>query len=186
MASFPPVAQHLAYIKPLSGQYVRTCGPTGTALATSTGVANRIRIYPFRLPSPLTIDQVAVNVTTGVGSALVRVLIYKADQSTGAPDGLLYNSGDIDVSTNGVKTVTYSQTFNGGVIYWAGVWCSSTATLAAYSVTNMLPIFSNVVTTAATVIQRTVTFASAVPDPWGYVSGEDIASGGEAVFLRSV
>lgn len=62
---------------------------------------------PWRTQTPIVIDQLACEVTT-LGAGNARIGFYRADrdwQPVGAP---LADSGDIDVSTTGVKTYTPS------------------------------------------------------------------------------
>jgi hypothetical protein len=71
---------------------------------------------PFVVPKTITIDRIAVNVTTLVASGLIRLGIY--NNANGEPGTLLLDAGAVDSSTTGVKTITISQQLVGGYLYW--------------------------------------------------------------------
>jgi hypothetical protein len=107
----------------------------------------------------------------------MRILIYSADADEW-PDDLLWNSGNLDAATtNQYREVTVGvPSFIKGTLYWLGIWCSSTATYRSIALSNALIIggigAAGITTTYGTVIRRTVSFASAAPDPWVFSSGE--------------
>ena len=134
---------------------------------------------------PLDRSALSVNVTTAVASALGKVVLY-ASNASGQPAGLLTETGTLDFSTTGVKEATVALTFRKGVTYWLGIRHSSTATLSAW-VANATP---DLTVTAPTtqqrkVLRRTVTFATAAPNPWTYVSSETANAVATAIWLRS-
>ena len=75
------------------------------ATSTFTTTINTDVYHAIRVESPIVVDQLLMEVTAGaVGNA--RIGLYRADRSwqpIGAP---LADSGNIDVSANGVKTYT--------------------------------------------------------------------------------
>jgi hypothetical protein len=76
-----------------------------------------------------------------------------------------------------VREVTVGDpSFIKGTLYWLGIWSSSTATYRSIQLSNALIIggigAAGITTTYGTVIRRTVSFASAAPDPWVFSSGE--------------
>lgn len=149
----------------------------GTASATLAGAANRIDLAPYYTSVPLTIDRIGVAVSTGVASALGKVVIYSAD-ANGWPDELLYESGNLDFSTTGMKEGTLSFSFSSGVQYWVGVRHSSTATLRTINVSSAvnLGLTSSTAANYATILRRTVTFANAAPNPWNFTNTDRVAN----------
>jgi hypothetical protein len=79
----------------------------GTVVNTKNYAQNTDYYVPFILTTPIVFDQVAMEVTVSPGgSNQARMGIYVADfsmQPLGAP---IIDSGNIDVSTTGVKTFT--------------------------------------------------------------------------------
>lgn len=156
-------------MKPAAGVFI---GPatSGGSLGTIAQAANRNTIAPFCPAFDLTIDQVAISVSTAVASSLAKVVIYSAD-ADGRPSTILAESADIDCSTTGTKTTALSLSFTAGRIYWIGVRSSSTQTLRNLPAAAF-PVLSY--TSAATpaiqcVLAKTETYASAAAD-WTYSS----------------
>jgi hypothetical protein len=103
-----------------SGGYT-LAGPVSAATATSTSVAlDSLQFQSWWCPADVTLDRVAVEVTTLQAGANARLGIYSAT-STGAPDALVVDLGEVDCSSTGVKELTVSQAVTGGVMYWLAV-----------------------------------------------------------------
>lgn len=64
----------------------------------------------------MTVDRLAVEVTTGAASSVMRLGIY-SDDGDGFPGDLLAETADLDTSTTGVKAGTISLAISGG-LYW--------------------------------------------------------------------
>lgn len=149
----------------------------GTASATLAGAANRIDLAPYYTSVTLAIGRIGVAVSTAVASALAKVVIYSSD-ADGWPDALLYESGNLDCGTTGMKEATLDFTFASGVQYWVGVRHSSTATLRTINVSSAvnLGLTSSSAANYATILRRTVTFANAAPDPWTFTNTDRTAN----------
>lgn len=153
---------------------------------TLIGAANRCDLGLFFSSAPLRADRVAIAVSTAVASSLAKIVIYDSNDQ-GVPDNLIYESGDIDCSTTGGKEQTIDLLFDANRIYWLGVRHSSTATLRSIVGTsglNMGMSSSNSSTQLGT-LRRTVTFASAAPDPWVYNEAEAVFALSPSVRLRA-
>ncbi len=160
----------------VTGQYIDTQHDC-TAHTTLAGAANRIDMTPFIPTRTFSIDRIGVNVTTGVASANVKIVIYSAD-ANGWPDTRLYESGDLSAATSSTFVeATMSQTFTAGTIYWLGVRHSSTATLRAMPLASCLPLglLSTTAAGPATVIRRTLTYATAATTPWVFTNTDRVA-----------
>jgi len=99
----------------------------GLALSTAASAANRFYAFPFIPAQTITINELAVEVTTlTAGSA--HLGIY-AD-SAGSPGAKIIGSTTaVDTGTTGAKAVAISNTtLTAGTIYWLVVWTSSAAT----------------------------------------------------------
>lgn len=158
------------------GQYYDNCFQ-GASTQTSAGAANRIELAPYFTSVNLPIDRIGVACTTAVAGALCKVVIYSAD-ANGWPDALLYETGNLDCSTTGMKEEALSFTFLSGTMYWVGVRHSSTATLRHIpsGVAVNLGLWSSTANTYNTVLRRTVTFANPAPDPWVFTNADRAAN----------
>lgn len=99
----------------------------GLALSTAASAANRFYAFPFIPAQTITINELAVEVTTlTAGSA--HLGIYA--NSAGSPGAKIIGSTTaVDTGTTGVKAVAISNTtLTAGTIYWLVVWTSSAAT----------------------------------------------------------
>ena len=158
-------------MRPAAGVYI---GPatSGAALGTTAQVANRNTIAPFCPAFGITIDQVAISVSTGVAGSLAKVVIYASD-ADGRPSAVLAESADISCATAATVTASLSLTFTAGRIYWIGVRVNSTQTLrslpaAAFPVLSYTNAASPVI---QTVLAKTETYANAAAT-WTYAAGQ--------------
>lgn len=149
----------------------------GAANATLAGAANRIDLAPYYTSVDLTIDQIGVAVSTAVASAQGKVVVYSAD-ANGWADELLLETGVLDFGTTGYKSENVNLTFNRGTIYWLGVRHSSTATLRSINVSSAvnLGLTSAIASNYATILRRTLTFATAATDPWVFTNTDRTAN----------
>jgi hypothetical protein len=103
-------------------------GVNGATVTTITRAADGIYYYPWWCPFDVTIDRIAVEVTTNQTGGLARLGLYAAG-SDGAPSTLVVDAGEIDTSATGVKELTISQALTGGTLYWL-VIANKTANVA--------------------------------------------------------
>lgn len=177
-------ASSFGTVLPPSGEYMLTANFSGGATGTITGVADRLDMFPWTCRRTVTVDAVALNCTTGVSAAQAKVAVYSSD-ANGRPDVLLFETGNADLSTTGVKDLAASYTFLSGHTYWFAVRTDSTAILSSWQAGSTPDINGGAVSTASRrIIRRTVTYASAAPSPWVW-SGTQIANANAtAVWLR--
>jgi hypothetical protein len=174
-----------ASLVPPAQEWLMTTNGAGGAATTLAGAANRMDLFPFVPATDLAMDALSINCTTAVAAALAKVTIYDA-LANGQPGNLILETGTADLSTVGLKTLPAALSFVRGRTYWLGVRHSSTATLSAWALqaTPDLNGGTAPVTTARKTLRRTVTFASAAPTNWGFVSSEINAASGTAIWLR--
>jgi hypothetical protein len=91
-----------------------------TAAATIDSSAQRLYLAPIFLPVAMTVDRIAVQVTTAVAGTLSALAIYNHSATTFRPSTLLLNAGTINTGTTGLKSITISQALNAG-IYWVAL-----------------------------------------------------------------
>lgn len=95
--------QDVPWLTPAAGDYaLSTTGAGGAATGTLAGAANRMNLFPFIPRDDITLDRLAVNVTTLIAGALGKIVVYSSD-ATGRPGPLLLETADLDFSTAGVK-----------------------------------------------------------------------------------
>jgi hypothetical protein len=174
----------LAFLEPTGHFYTQSIN--SIALSTIAGAANRIDLAPFIPTKSFTCDQIAINVTTAVASALAKVVVYSSD-ANGRPDALILETGTFDLGTTGAKTVAASQALTAGTLYWVGVRHSSTATLRGIPVAGLPSLGVAAATASAinTMVRRTLTFATAAPSSWVFAAGELASAIAPTVFMRS-
>lgn len=88
------------YIYAPSGRYIMPLddlNAQSTAVLASTGFA-----IPFN--RNVTIDALALYVSTGVGSSSIRLGIYASDGAGGGPGSLLFDLGTVATASSGAKT----------------------------------------------------------------------------------
>lgn len=86
------------------------------SIIVMTLTANYLYAYPFPVARDVTIDRLAVQVTTSDAGKKVRIGIYK-DGTNIYPGDLLLDAGEVDVGALGVKEVIVDQTLPKG-LYW--------------------------------------------------------------------
>jgi hypothetical protein len=112
---------------PLSGQMIPLTnnGPTYVVRMST----NLILMYPFIPVQNITIGSLSINVTVSVAGANARILLYDNTSGTYGPNNKILETTNLDCSTNGIKTFTYSYTFTAGTVYWFAVYTNSTPTI---------------------------------------------------------
>jgi hypothetical protein len=135
---------HAQMILPTGGYYtsvIAAASPTST-----TGVANYMHLYPFIPMNTVSTSSFMVLCNNNTAGALGRVLIYS--NSNALPLNKLYESANIDLSTSGTKTITSSQTFTAGSVYWLA-WQVNSASpqMICYTAGGMISLAGNRTTT---------------------------------------
>ena len=153
---------------------------TNTSLFT-----DRVTMAPFYTSQRLRVDEIGVRVATASAGALGKCFIYGSGKE-GWPDDLLFEaSGDLNFSSTGYKSHPLDFTFDAGRQYWLGLRSNigggAVSGVAPTSSVN-LGLSSGGGTTYRKCLQRTIAYATALPDPWGFDVSE--ASVAIAVSIR--
>ena len=139
----------------------------GIARGVIQGAANRLDLMPFITSNTFTVDALQVVITTGVGGANIRILVY--GNNNGRPGSKLLESETLSAGTTGtIQQYTVGYTFNAGTLYWIGVHHSSTATTRGIPLSALRTLGVENLATATAVYNMyrgTVTFGSA-PANW--------------------
>lgn len=160
--------------------------PNSATLTTLAGVANRIDLAPWICPVDITTDLLGTLCSTLVASAQGKIVVYDSD-ANGLPNALLLETGTLDFGSTGFKSVAGALSFVKDAIYWLGIRHSSTATLNTHQTYTMPSLDWGTTPTSASalkVLRRTVTFATAAPNPWTFSAAEATAATPPAIFLR--
>jgi hypothetical protein len=160
----------------ISGQYYDNCLHPATP-TTLAGAAGQIDLSPYYTSIDLAIDRIGCSVSTAVAGALFKIVIYSSN-ANGWPDALLYESADLSAATAAFTEAILSFTFAAGVRYWVGLRKSSTATFRTVPTSSCpnLGLLSNNATSYATILRRTLTYASPAPAIWGFVNADRVAN----------
>lgn len=159
--------------------------------ANAAGAANRVELAPFFLSRQLTVDRIGVSVATGVPAALGRCCVY-ASGADGWPGDLIWEGGgDLDLSAVAfVEHVLAAPiTLAASTVYWLGHRHSSTATLRGVAVGSALSLgpVSSASNQYASVIRRTLAFATALPATWGFAEADLVGNvSPPAIRMRAV
>lgn len=136
-----------------------------TALTTIAAAANRFEAVPFIPTHDLTINELALEVTTGVAASQFYLAIY-ADNGAAAPGTLIVGTGLLDSAATGYKTgAISSRTLVAGEMVWLVFLSSSNPTFRgvnfAGAYTFSVPAVG--VTAMLTAQRGTSTFGSGLP-----------------------
>lgn len=120
-----------------TGNYYTT--PVAGTQDNLTTVATKLGASPFVVTRTISIDRIAIEVTTLALATVVRLGIYNDDGSV-FPGSLLLDAGTVDTSTAGLKTITISQTLSPG-LYWLAAATGATSPELRAVTTNVSVIF---------------------------------------------
>lgn len=160
----------------VSGEYYDNAFSADTSL-TLAGAANRMDLAPFYTHETLPINLIGISVATAVAASTCKIIIYSST-SDGLPNALLYESGYLDCSTTGYKSVVLSFSFAEGIKYYVGVRHSSTAGIRSINPTSALNmgLAGSNGTTYYTLLRKTLTYATPAPSVWGYNASDRVAA----------
>lgn len=150
----------------------------GTGAAIITGVGNRVELAPYYTSTVFTADQLGVNVTTITAGALGRIVVYGSDADGWPSTQLFEGATSIDMGVLGYRFHAEDFVFQRGTQYWVGILTSSTARYSGVNVSSAvnLGLTASNGTTYATILRRTITYASGTPATWVYNNAERIAN----------
>lgn len=118
-----------------AGRYYHASSSLVGTDSTNANALDLLIALRFDLWRPQTFDRIAIEVTTGVATALTRLGIYK-DDGESAPGSLVLDAGTVDCSTTGLKEITISQVLESGRYWLASVAQTAAATLRAVPFTR--------------------------------------------------
>jgi hypothetical protein len=112
--------------------------------STATLTAGRVYGVPFIPKTSGSLDQVGIEITTGVAGATVRLGVYAHDATTGLPTTLLGDAGTIDASTTGFKSAALPSSIpvTAGSVYWLAYCGQGSAAAIVRTVNGISPLLS--------------------------------------------
>lgn len=137
-----------------------------SAAQSTTGVtSNRLVYEPILIPTAITIDLLAVEVTTLFVGGLMRLGIYNADVHW-QPTSLVLDAGTVATDTLGVKSISINQALPAGRYLFAFVMNSSTPQFRTARGGSRLYGYNPALGTTIFTASVQVTFAfGTLPDP---------------------
>lgn len=93
---------------------------TWSTPTTLTGTLNdNVKLCPFIIAETTIIDKISVHITVGgTAASTMRYAIY--DSNDELPNYLIFDSGDINSVTTGIKTITFTPLTLKPGLYWMG------------------------------------------------------------------
>jgi hypothetical protein len=157
-------------IAPITGRYYGYRHAYGQSTTTLALTADLLYGVPFFVHSPLTADQIALNITTAAaGGKLIRLGLYGAT-AAGQPGALIVASGALAADPGAVPdpvAATIAAALVPGRLYYLALVTDGTPTVTAVAGTmNQFGQTTAADANSRSCVQRTFTYA-ALPDPWG-------------------
>lgn len=116
------------YLMPMaSGTWVNAAIASGTGGLTIAQATDRMDFIPFIPANDLTIDQMGIQVTTGVGGTNLRLGIYT--DSAGAPDSLIVETGALSGASATEVSASAAASMKRGTRYWLAILSSGAMTV---------------------------------------------------------
>lgn len=154
------------------GHYVDAAW-NASAAGTIAGSAARMEVVRFQVARRLRVNPMGFEVTVGVASAEIKLVIYASD-ADGHPAELLYESAPMSAASPAFVSVADSFTFEANTLYWVGVRHSSTATIRGIALASM-PSIGRTAAAGSTypgILRQSVAFATPAPNPFGYAASQ--------------
>lgn len=89
--------------------------------------ANQIHYFPFIPNNTFTSTEMRINCGIAAAGSEARLCIYSHD-GLNAPQDLLFESANLDLSTTGYKTVNVTRNWTKGEVYWLAVHTETSST----------------------------------------------------------
>jgi hypothetical protein len=146
------------------GAYIST-SMNATNLTALGSAANRIDFMPFIPARRVTINEMAIEVTTLIAGSLALLGIYDSNVN-GLPNNRLVGSGAaLDCGSLGVKSSLIADTtMNAGQLYWLAILTSSTQSVRAIGGAACHPVEMPASGASISTLKRgTAVFANGLP-----------------------
>ncbi|MFA5383995.1 MAG: hypothetical protein WC364_04925 [Eubacteriales bacterium] len=122
----------------VSGRYYGMIGCTNY-ISSGVMVADKIYAMPFYVGVNESFDRIGVSVNTGSGNA--HLGLYD-DNGSGLPNSLLFDTGEISVSTGGLKESIISQALTPGLYWLAGLFSGTPSVFRPWNIIDLIGLGS--------------------------------------------
>ena len=156
-----------------------------TAAGSIGFLTDKIRIAPFELAAPMSIDQLSIRVfaTSASSGRLLRIAIYSSD-ADGWPSSLLQVTGDLSGETAGlVAADIVPLDLEAGQVYWAGVQVNANYNLLGFNSGTILSAALDAGQPALS-LEKSGTWAGGPPEAWAYSSADFSLFGPAQILMR--
>ena len=166
---------------------------SNTALASNAVTQNLFYAHPFIVPKVSTLNDIAINVITGVASSAVKIGLYN-DSGNLFPTSLLFDSGELATATSAVfvnANISPAMKLQAG-LYWLTLIFTGQPTIRHVPLASEVPLIGidNAAATtagAAGFYKSPVTYpAGALPDPYPSGPVANLAANVPAIYTRFV
>jgi hypothetical protein len=139
----------------ISGEFIDNGMNAAATGAYVMGLQHMI-IAPFFVSKGFSIDQAGISVTNHQNPSTAKVVFYDSNESS-LPKELVFETGELDTSTNGYKSENKTFTFLDNRWYWIGLWASHNISIRSLGVGAAFNLFvtSNNSNTYRTMLRQT-------------------------------
>jgi hypothetical protein len=136
-----------------------------SALTTVAAAAGRLDFMPFIPAKNITVNELAIEITTLLAGGQGRLGIYASDASGNPAAKLVEGAAVFTTDAVGAKTLALANTsLNAGSVYWLAVHSSGTQTYRGVAVAALFSLgHTATLNTSHTVRRATVAFAGGLP-----------------------
>ena len=148
----------------VTGRYI-SAGINAVALSTIAAAAGRLDFYPFIPAKNITINELAVEVTTLLAGGQGRIGIYSSDANGNPANKIIEGAAVFTTDAVGSKILAIANTtLTAGTIYWLAVHSSGTQTYRGIPVAGMMSLGHDITLNAVHTLRRAAsTFANGLP-----------------------
>lgn len=173
-----------------TGRWYVAANIANAALSNLAITANVLYANPIVIPKTSTINDIAVNVITGVAATGIKLGLYN-DSGNLSPSSLLFDSGELSTATSGTfqtANISPAKKLQPG-LYWLACISNGTPSIKFVPLTNQYPFFSfdnvSASNTAASALYKGLTYpAGALPDPYPTSPSFNVGAQIPAIFAR--
>ena len=116
-----------------------TSPSTGAALSTASLGINTLYAMPFVVPKEITLDRIAIRITSSASNSHVALGIYEDDGNV-YPGSLVINAGEVAGTSTGAKVLTIDQQLEGNKLYWLAIVSDRALGIRGFSVGGAVPM----------------------------------------------
>ena len=173
------------FIKPGTGEFVSTCQFGNTAAAgIVAGAANSLDLFPFTPPFDVVSTGLSLRFNAGTAGGTAKFVVYEGAADF-RPGTKIFEGADQAVTAAVNIADTFAWTYLASKTYWFGirqniVGLSPNAWTLAATPDLYVIGFS---TTLRKTLRRTLTYATAAPSTWNWLTADSSANAAPAIMI---